>query len=58
MDSVDLDVLDSVLASLGQPIGSHAPPEIALSLLAEIVTLKNGAAAAQPAHQPTSGQPA
>lgn len=44
---------------IGLPIGSHTPPEIALSLLAEIVALKNGAAAA--ARQPREdvcGQPA
>ncbi len=44
---------------IGLPIGSHTPPEIALSLLAEIVALKNGAAAAarQP-RQEVCGQPA
>jgi xanthine dehydrogenase accessory factor len=44
---------------IGLPIGSHTPPEIALSLLAEIVALKNGvtAAARQP-RQEVCGQPA
>ncbi|SDR92040.1 XdhC family protein [Pseudomonas oryzae] len=43
---------------IGLPIGSHTPPEIALSLLAEIVALKNGAAVARPARQDVCGQPA
>jgi len=32
---------------IGLPIGSHTPPEIALSLLAEIVAIKNGIGLAQ-----------
>lgn len=44
---------------IGLPIGSHTPPEIALSLLTEIVALKNGVAAAvRPARQEACGQPA
>lgn len=43
---------------IGLPIGSHTPPEIALSLLAEIVALKNSAAAAHPVRQDACGQPA
>ena len=44
---------------IGLPIGSHTPPEIALSLLAEIVALKNGVATtARPARQAACGQPA
>ncbi|GAB3372844.1 XdhC family protein [Azotobacter armeniacus] len=43
---------------IGLPIGSRVPAEIALSLLAEIVALKNGIiGAARPARQ-VSGQPA
>ena len=43
---------------IGLPIGSHTPPEIALSLLAEIVALKNGVVASRPARQEACGQPA
>lgn len=44
---------------IGLPIGSHTPPEIALSLLAEIVALKNGAAVTRPVRQQEAcGQPA
>ncbi|HYQ38996.1 MAG TPA: XdhC family protein [Pseudomonas sp.] len=44
---------------IGLPIGSHTPPEIALSLLAEIVALKNGvSAAARQPRQEVCGQPA
>jgi len=43
---------------IGLPIGSRVPAEIALSLLAEIVALKNGVASiSRPARQ-ASGQPA
>lgn len=38
------DELARLHAPVGLPIGSHTPPEIALSILAEITALKNGIA--------------
>lgn len=38
--------IDRLHGPIGLPIGSHTPPEIALSLMAQIVALKNGQAAA------------
>lgn len=40
------DAIDRLHGPIGLPIGSHTPPEIALSLMAQIVALKNGQAAA------------
>ena len=37
--------IDRLHGPIGLPIGSHTPPEIALSLMAQIVALKNGQAA-------------
>lgn len=43
---------------IGLPIGSHTPPEIALSLLAEIVALKNGMATMPSQSGQPHGEPA
>ncbi|WP_061289718.1 XdhC family protein [Azotobacter vinelandii] len=43
---------------IGLPIGSRVPAEIALSLLAEIVALKNGIASDAPSASRACGQPA
>ncbi len=48
--------IDRLHGPIGLPIGSHTPPEIALSLMAQIVALKNGQAAASRSPQQT--QPA
>lgn len=40
------EAIDRLHGPIGLPIGSHTPPEIALSLMAQIVALKNGQAAA------------
>ena len=39
------EAIDRLHGPIGLPIGSHTPPEIALSLMAQIVALKNGQAA-------------
>lgn len=36
--------LDRVKAPIGVPIGSHLPDEVALSIMAEVIAVKNGAA--------------
>jgi xanthine dehydrogenase accessory factor len=36
--------LERVRAPIGLPIGSHLPDEVALSIMAEIVAVKNGVA--------------
>lgn len=48
--------IDRLHGPIGLPIGSHTPPEIALSLMAQIVALKNGQAAAS--RSPQQAQPA
>ncbi|EIK51502.1 hypothetical protein YO5_06626 [Stutzerimonas stutzeri TS44] len=50
------DAIDRLHGPIGLPIGSHTPPEIALSLLAQIVALKNGQTAAS--HSRLQAQPA
>ncbi|WP_282343924.1 XdhC family protein [Pseudomonas sp. PS02288] len=51
--SLGLDAADvgRLHGPIGLPIGSRTPAEIALSLMAEIVALKNGAQVAQPGRQ-------
>lgn len=48
--------IDRLHGPIGLPIGSHTPPEIALSLMTQIVALKNGQAAAS--LSPQQAQPA
>jgi len=42
-EGFERDVLDRVHAPIGLPIGSHMPEEVALSILAEIVAVRNRA---------------
>jgi xanthine dehydrogenase accessory factor len=41
-DGADPDALARVRAPIGVPIGSHTPEEIAISVAAELVALRNG----------------
>lgn len=50
------EAIDRLHGPIGLPIGSHTPPEIALSLMAQIVALKNGQAA--PSRSPQQAQTA
>lgn len=39
---IPAEVLDRVHAPIGVPIGSHAPVEVAVSILAELIAVRNG----------------
>jgi xanthine dehydrogenase accessory factor len=41
---VPRSALERVKAPIGVPIGSHLPDEVALSIMAEVIAVKNGAA--------------
>jgi len=43
-DGVPRSALERIRAPIGMPIGSHLPEEVALSIMAEVVAVRNGAA--------------